>query len=229
MKTHHVCYEGTLACSGCNPCTHCLEVVRNEVLARAMRFTTEAITQSRGHGGSVAVAELDANNFWALFYGFYAKAWGDLHDAMMRDPKVVERAYDLRSIPGFTSTGRYVPPVVVAAAPAFAPLSSLASQVVIPSMAGGGATPPAVETNTPWTAPFTLHEVPDTSPSSALTEAPPPPASEGEIDPPLVTRPADIRAPIRADDIVASATILDAAPPPAPSSANGVTASASGS
>lgn len=154
MKTHHVCYEGTLACSGCNPCIHCLEVVNREVLAYAMRRTTEVIAQARGSQGVVAVAELDTQNFWAVFYGHYGEGWKRLHTAMMNDPKVAERAYDLRGIPGFAETGRYVPPAL-----AFAPLQPAAP---LPSR-WGGAVP---------SAPLSSLAVPSSTPSAMETSLP---------------------------------------------------------
>ena len=240
MKTYHVCYEGTLACSGCNPCSHCLDVVNREVLAQAMRRTTEAIVQARGSKGVVAVEELDTRNFWAVFYGFYGTAWRDLHAAMMNDPKVAERAYDLRAIPGFESTGRYVPPVVAAplspimpasapSSPAVMPLSALAaqaSQAPVPYMPPSEAKEIADRIGLklptgPWVSPFTVRDAPAppvTETESSLAGAP----VDVEMQPKLVVGPADIRRVITADDIAASATVLDAAA--ATPSANGLAA-----
>ena len=270
MKTHHVCYEGTLACSGCNPCPHCLDVVNREVLAQAMRKTTEAIVQVRGPKGVVSVEELDTRNFWAVFFRFYGEAWVDLHNVkMLNDPKVAERAYDLRNIPGFTSTGRYVPPViappspvmhiapplpVMSSAPAGMPLSTLAAQA--PAPFPGAHAAPGADAGTPWASSFTLGDAAGDV-NAAIASAPPmavmAPSPEmqllldasmkrqimideargdddrrlalanGETEPKLVTAPADIRREIAADDIAASATVLDAAPAPPPS-ANGLAA-----
>ena len=252
MKTHHVCYEGTLACSGCNPCAHCLDVVNREVLAQAMRRTTEAIAQARGPKGVVGVEELDTRNFWAVFYGFYGEGWRNLHTAMMSDPKVAERAYDLRAIPGFESTGRYVPPVIAAPLPAVMPvpaavmpLSALAARVgggadgqtqFIPPPGAQAAPAPDADAGTPWASSFTLRDVPGEAPGAPASPAAPAPAAETapffapvvapssadvEAEPKLVVTPADIRRAITADDIAASATVLDAAAP-APPSANGL-------
>lgn len=248
MKTHHVCYEGTLACSGCNPCPHCLDVVNTQVLAQAMRRTTEAIAQARGPKGVVGVEELDTRNFWAVFYGFYGSAWRDLHAAMMRDPQVAERAYDLRDIPGFTATGRYVPPVIapppplVMPSPAVVPLSALATQggsSTSSSMSAHGASAapdgwaPA-DAGVAWASSFTLRDVPGETPAApalAVAEAVPSPSVESvsspadvDVEPKLVVTPADIRRAITADDIAASATVLDAAVP-TPPSANGLATS----
>ena len=250
MKTHHVCYEGTLACSGCNPCPHCLDVVNTQVLAQAMRRTTEAIAQARGPKGVVGVEELDTRNFWAVFYGFYGSAWRDLHAAMMRDPQVAERAYDLRDIPGFTSTGRYVPPVIAPPLPvptpaAVIPLSALAAQAPMPftSAPGEQATPAGADAGAPWGLPFTLRDV--HAPSISAAEAGPSSDNERarvraerseseasvssspadvEAEPKLVG-PADIRREITADDIVASATVLDGLDAAAAPSANGLATS----
>ena len=266
MKTHHVCYEGTLACSGCNPCQHCLAVVNREVLAQAMRRTTEVIAQARGPQGVVAVAELDAQNFWAVFWGYYGEGWRRLHDAMLNDSKVAERAYDLRAIPGFETTGRYVPPVLAPdqgqgqtsygygvweklvhapspsppAAAAVAPLSAVVppasppgvmpsvvaplSSLAIPSSSGGDAVAPwsappvsGSDAAAPWSAPFVLGDTPESAPTE------PAPADVDEV----VTKPAgptDIRRAITADDIAASAKVLDVDPSASPST-NGLATS----
>ena len=292
MKTHHVCYEGTLACSGCNPCAHCLDVVNREVLAQAMRRTTEAIAQARGPEGIVQVKELDTRNFWAVFYGYYGEAWRNLHAAMMSDPKVSERAYDLRDIPGFTSTGRYVPPVPAVFPPsplpvmpppsAVMPLSALAAQVSAPStqlpplpgtkqingdgahiqemditsaypqQAHGAAAMQAVDAGPPWVTSFSLRETAAETASrfeggrtegetdrlallnraygkelGGIETASPTAPADVETESKLVigpAGPADIRRAITADDIAASATVLDAAAPATPPSANGLAA-----
>ena len=192
MKTHHVCYEGTLACSGCNPCAHCLDVVNREVLAQAMRRTTEAIAQARGPKGLISVEELDTRNFWAVFYGFYGTAWRDLHASMMNDPKVAERAYDLRDIPGFTSTGRYVPPDIappIAPPPlpavmplvpaAVMPLSALAAQAPMPFMSTPAASGAGADAGAPWGLPFTLRDV--HTPSAAEAGPSPAPSPETQL------------------------------------------------
>ncbi len=231
MKTHHVCYEGTLACSGCNPCAHCLNVVLREVLAQAMRRTTEVIVQARGPEGTISVKELDTQNFWAVFYGLYGESWKTLHDNMMRDPKVAERAYDLRGIPGFEQTGRYVPPapVPVLSPPwqAFAggrfedgsPSLPLPVTMVAPSP----ASPPPVVPLSSFAVPpsavfaplprsdaglstmaFTLREeAPADGPVSLVEDVSR--ASEAKH----VTGPADIRREITVDDIAASAKVHD--------------------
>lgn len=241
MNTHHVCYEGTLACSGCNPCQHCLAVVNSQVLASAMKRTTEVITQARGPQGVVTVAELDAQNFWAVFVGYYNEGWRSLHAAMKSDPKVAERAYDLRSIPGFEATGRYVPPVLapMTAMPPMQAMPSPPPAVVVPSLtavvppatppgqmpsavaplsslAMPAPAPPGGDGATPWSASFVLRE----EPAAAKVDAPTP-ADVLEAEPKL-TGPTDIRRGINADDIAASATILETAAPPATSSTNGV-------
>ena len=283
MKTHHVCYEGTLACSGCNPCPHCLDVVNREVLAQAMRKTTEAIVQVRGPKGVVSVEELDTRNFWAVFFRFYGEAWVDLHNVkMMNDPKVAERAYDLRNIPGFTLTGRYVPPViapvvappvpvmhiapplpVMPASSAVMPLSALAAQAPAPFMPLPGREPlpgtkqinadgsyiqemdmksayPAIDADAgvPWASSFALRDAPSSPAAEAVSSPEMQPLLDGSMkrqimadelvggaaEPKLVTAaPADIRRAITAEDIAASATVLDAVPP-TPPSANGLAA-----
>lgn len=254
MKTHHVCYEGTLACSGCNMCTHCFEVVNREVLAQAMRRTTEVIANARGSQGVVAVSELDPQNFWAVFHSFYLEAWKQLHVAMLNDPKVAERAYDLRIIPGFTETGRYVPPVLAPLAP---PPAVPAPAVALSTLAAASASfvPAPVQPAPVQPAPLsTLAASVQHAPTSVLSvpftlrEEPASPSSEAaeigeafaggrverfasgdtlhlQIDenaePKLVVGPADIRREITADDIAASATVLEAT---VVSTSNGVVA-----
>ena len=245
MKTHHVCYEGTLACSGCNPCQHCSAVVNREVLAQAMRRTTDVISQARGPQGVVSVAELDAQNFWAVFWGYYVEGWRNLHGTMMNDPKVAERAYDLRSIPGFVETGRYVPPVLAAptmmtpmatspmAAPPPAAVSPLSA--VVPSASPPGAMPSAVaplsvlaipgapgEAAAPWSVPFMMTDA-GAAPVAAGAMSVDTPADVVEADAKSTVGPTDIRRAITVDDIAASATVLEAAPPASPST-NGVPA-----
>ena len=256
MNTHHVCYEGTLACSGCNPCPHCLNVVNREVLALAMRRTTEVITQARGPHGAVAVAELDTQNFWAIFYGHYGEAWRNLHTAMLNDPKVHERAYDLRNIPGFEQTGGYVPPLPVAAPPVatppvpvpspIVPLSALVPQAtyvpgVDPALQTSWALPGQRQVNADGSHvqemdmksayPFTLRDAPapGDAPGVVPSSAPVAPPDDAAVEPLAVATPSDIRRAITSDDIVASATVLDegAAPAPSSPSTNGLASTSS--
>lgn len=100
MTTHHVCCEGTLACSGINPCRHCLDIHNRAVLARAMQRTTETMLQTRGEQGAIAVRELlgAQSPFWGIFFTAYEDAWRQLHAHMMQDPEITRRAFDLRRI-----------------------------------------------------------------------------------------------------------------------------------
>lgn len=101
MTTHHVCCEGTLLCSGVNPCRPCLDVHNKEVLAEAMRKTSLYFLQTRGDHGSVMMHELvrPPSQFWTVFFGFYEECWRLLHENMMADPEMARRAFDLRRIP----------------------------------------------------------------------------------------------------------------------------------
>lgn len=70
MTTHHVCFSGSLACSGCNPCEACAVHVRRCVLPVAMI--------AAGFNQSEQQSE-------AFFQG-YLYGWKRLHEAMERDP-----------------------------------------------------------------------------------------------------------------------------------------------
>lgn len=71
LKKPHICFSGSLSCSGCAPCDSCLEKVRTYVLPVAMN--------AAGFAGSRQQA--------LVFFDAYMRGgWPRLHDAMLRDP-----------------------------------------------------------------------------------------------------------------------------------------------
>lgn len=121
---YHVCFGGTLACSGANPCPICLDLINREVLAQAMKRTTETMILARGERGSIAIQELDTRNFWAVFFGFYGEAWQNFLKAMLNDPEVARRAFDLRTLVVRSDAANAVGSPPYAESPAPAPVPS---------------------------------------------------------------------------------------------------------
>lgn len=74
MSTHHICYSGSLGCSGCNPCSACLEKVGQYVLTHAM------MVSGLNHYDEQARA---------FIQGFY-EGWKRFHGGMRSDPRLQE-------------------------------------------------------------------------------------------------------------------------------------------
>lgn len=73
-STHHICYSGSLGCSGCNPCSACLEKVGQYVLTHAM------MVSGLNHYDEQARA---------FIQGFY-EGWKRFHGGMHTDPRLQE-------------------------------------------------------------------------------------------------------------------------------------------
>ena len=80
MNTHHVCFSGSLACSGVNPCETCFNFVNQHVLAYAMQQFPMTIDQGRA------------------FFRLIEDGWKRLHVQMMNDPNVQQRALDVSRV-----------------------------------------------------------------------------------------------------------------------------------
>ena len=212
---HHVCYEGTLACSGVNPCRHCLDVVNKAVLGHAMYRTREAVRQTRGDAGVVYVAELlDASQFWALFFGFYEEGWRQLHTNMMQDPEVTRRAFDTSRIPREVFEHAALPP------PAYGPPGGMAAApfpAPTPYAAAPFYAPP------PPPAPHALYTPPESSPAFAPVATPSPFFGGGGFAFPLKPAPESVAAQAQPQLVSPVETSLpaNAAMPPAVSTPSG--------
>lgn len=224
--SHHVCYGGELSCSACNPCAVCHDLINQQIVAYAMQRTTAFVLQTRGDAGVVSIRELlDPNQFWAVFFGFYEEAWKNLHVAMMADPEVNRRAFDLRSIPAevFTAHRARVDGVLL---PAMAPPAS--AQASLPFAAPAAAAPPLPAFAGSFSFPIAA---PPEAPPPAVV-APPPSPEIATASVAIAAAPADIAEStaemnglasliasngtilrdLTADDIAASATLLVEAP-----------------
>lgn len=217
MTTHHVCLSGELACSGCNKCPACLDLWDREVLAQAMQKTTQTVIQARGMDGSISVRELDAQNFWAVFFGHYKEAIRTLHVNMMNDPQIAQHyAFDLSRIPAWVFASEpeplraFVPPAQPQAAPAYPPQAApYQPQAALYQ-------PQAAPVYPPQAAPYQASAAPHQAPA---VPAPQVAAAATAARPVVVTRRTPVAtvagsaAPLPAPQV---APTSDAAPEPSP-------------
>jgi hypothetical protein len=93
----HVCFSGALACSGCNPCPECKEVVRTIVLPAAIAPSINVLSQAlydilaaleargvtpQSLGLNLPPEVLAPAALVQTFYGGYAAGWSGLHGRM---------------------------------------------------------------------------------------------------------------------------------------------------
>jgi hypothetical protein len=182
MNNPHVCFSGSNACSGCNPCEMCAKHVRMCVLPVAMIA-----------GGF----NQDDRQSEAFFEG-YKFGWQRLHDAMMQDPELKQQ-YVAREL--IIAPQQEIPP--------FGPGAGAVQHQSYPM--APDPSEPAVQHMSPTAQQYYPHVRPDGSPGFAQPTingaAPPilptPPVSQGlEIDE------ADLHKPL---DLSAVKTLLDEA------------------
>ena len=107
MNTHHVCFSGSLACSGSNPCETCNDVVNQHVLAFAMQGAGLTLDQGK------------------TLFAWIKEGWRRLHLQMMQDPNISQRALDVSRVRiDPPSPGLHAPVTPAASAPQ-APLPTM--------------------------------------------------------------------------------------------------------
>lgn len=83
VPLQHVCFSGTITCSGCMPCDACALQVKQAVLPMAM--------QAAGFNGSYEQAK--------TFFQGYMYGWIKLHEAMNSDP-MIRRQLQIMDVSG---------------------------------------------------------------------------------------------------------------------------------
>ena len=168
MNTHHVCFSGSLACSGVNPCETCFNFVNQHVLAYAMQQFPMSIEQGRH------------------FFQLVEVGWKRLHVQMMNDPNVQQRALDVSRV----RIEPLAPPAPVAAPTVGTPMFDPRMMPFASPPPPAPAAPPPSPTHAPsGFGPQPLANIYEAAraqttlpaPAESRQEAPSP--MEGEVDP----------------------------------------------
>lgn len=124
-NTHHVCFSGSLACSGPNPCKTCFDLVNHHVIAFAMQHAGMTLEQGR------------------VLFQWIEEGWKRLHLQMMQDPNIAQRALDtsrvrIEPLPAPMTAPFAAPPMAPAGspmAPMTFPMTPLPSNAPVPAPA----------------------------------------------------------------------------------------------
>lgn len=132
-NTHHVCFSGSLACSGPNPCRTCFDLVNQHVVAFAMQQSGMTLEQGN------------------VFFSWIKEGWRRLHTQMMQDPNIAQRALDVTRIridppPGMAPQMAPPPPAPMASSTRMAPLVPMAFPPMTPRVAPPAAPMPSAPT-----------------------------------------------------------------------------------
>lgn len=77
VRREHICFSGSLECSGCNPCIPCVDQVRHNIIPFAMMHFLNHVNQTTG-GMTFSQEQVQ------VFLDAYTQAWPMFYDAMAK-------------------------------------------------------------------------------------------------------------------------------------------------